>query len=400
MAEVFSVVALLIMFREALEAAIIVSVMLQMCDRLKLQHMKKLVWAGALSGCGIALIVGVIFIIIFYVAENSVFSGNGKTVFEGLLMLLASYLITVLGFAMLKIRGYEAKWENKLQRQAAAQAAAQTDTTANTKAGKWGIFILAFTTTIREGLEAVVFIAGVSASLPVSSIPIPAVVGIIMGVTVGVLLYYGGKTISDISWFIYIMTGFLFLIAAGLVGKAFMAFESIGWFGYFGFPESARPWQNQLLWDKSGSCSIDINKKWICGILYAIFGYQDQGTAIWLFAYVGYWLEVIFVLVFKFATGTLLVAGAKRGQLKKGPKTAPGMSHAGDSARTGDDGGIPKGKAVEPADFIVGHNTHTQTAKGGKPGFEEEAEGSGSSGSDTHTNPQRVQLTDLQQNRV
>ena len=53
-----------------------------------------------------------------------------------------------------------------------------------------------------------------------------------------------------------------------------MAFESIGWFGYFGFPESARPWQNQLLWDKSGSCSIDINQSWICGILYAIFGYQ------------------------------------------------------------------------------------------------------------------------------
>ena len=41
MADVFSVVALLIMFREALEAAIIVSVMLQMCDRLKLQSMKK-----------------------------------------------------------------------------------------------------------------------------------------------------------------------------------------------------------------------------------------------------------------------------------------------------------------------------------------------------------------------
>lgn len=61
---------------------------------------------------------------------------------------------------------------------------------------------------------------------------------------------------------------------AGLVGKAFMAFESIGWFGYFGFPESARPWQNQLLWDKSSSCSIDINQSWICGILYAIFGYQ------------------------------------------------------------------------------------------------------------------------------
>lgn len=76
--------------------------------------------------------MGIIFIIIFYVAQNSVFSGNGKTVFEGLLELIASFLITVLGFAMLKIKGYEAKWEHKLQRQAAAQAAAQTDRTVST----------------------------------------------------------------------------------------------------------------------------------------------------------------------------------------------------------------------------------------------------------------------------
>jgi len=46
MANIFSVVALLIMFREALEASLIISVMLQLCDRLKLQPMKKV---GALQ---------------------------------------------------------------------------------------------------------------------------------------------------------------------------------------------------------------------------------------------------------------------------------------------------------------------------------------------------------------
>jgi len=79
------------------------------------------VWIGALLGCGLALIIGIIFVIVFYVAQNSVFSGNGKIIFESALTLLASYLITLLGFAMLKIRGYEAKWESKLQHQAAAQ---------------------------------------------------------------------------------------------------------------------------------------------------------------------------------------------------------------------------------------------------------------------------------------
>ncbi len=42
MANIFSVVALLILFREALEASIIILLMLQLCDRLKLQPMKKI----------------------------------------------------------------------------------------------------------------------------------------------------------------------------------------------------------------------------------------------------------------------------------------------------------------------------------------------------------------------
>lgn len=41
MADVFSVVAMFILFREALEASIIISIMLQMCDRLKLKKSKR-----------------------------------------------------------------------------------------------------------------------------------------------------------------------------------------------------------------------------------------------------------------------------------------------------------------------------------------------------------------------
>ncbi|KAA6417637.1 MAG: iron permease FTR1 [Trebouxia sp. A1-2] len=300
MANIFSVVALLIMFREALEASIIISVMLQLCDRLKLQPMKKL----------------------------------------------------------------------------------------NAKSGKWGIWVLAFTTTLREGLEAVVFIAGVSAGLPVSSIPFPAVIGIIMGLTVGFILYWTGKKISDIAWFMYGMTGFLFLIAAGLVGRSFVGFESVGWFGYYGFPTSARPWQNQTLWNWSQKCNSNIQTNWECGILYAIFGYQDQGTAIWLFAYFGYWVEIFIVIAFKILSGTLLVAGVKKKQLRKPvlPKVADQVSSSPeDSSKVVS---VPKGKEVQPSDFIVGHDTVQQKGKG-KHMFEEQAEGSGSSGSSgSSSNPQ------------
>lgn len=63
-------------------------------------------------------------------------------------------------------------------------------------------------------------------------------------------------------------------LSAGLVGRAIVAFQSVGWFGYNNFPESARPWQNHILYDWSARCPINIQDNWACGILYAIVGYQ------------------------------------------------------------------------------------------------------------------------------
>ncbi|KAA6416631.1 MAG: high-affinity iron permease, partial [Trebouxia sp. A1-2] len=173
-----------------------------------------------------------------------------------------------------------------------------------------------------------------------------------------------------------------------LVGRSFVGFESVGWFGYYGFPTSARPWQNQTLWNWSQKCNSNIQTNWECGILYAIFGYQDQGTAIWLFAYFGYWVEIFIVIAFKILSGTLLVAGVKKKQLRKPvlPKVADQVSSSPeDSSKVVS---VPKGKEVQPSDFIVGHDTVQQKGKG-KHMFEEQAEGSGSSGSSgSSSNPQ------------
>lgn len=54
---------------------------------------------------------------------------------------------------------------------------------------KYAMFILPFITVLREGLEAVVFVAGVSFSTTASSIPLAVVVGLLAGIAVGYLLY-------------------------------------------------------------------------------------------------------------------------------------------------------------------------------------------------------------------
>ena len=54
---------------------------------------------------------------------------------------------------------------------------------------KYAMFILPFITVLREGLEAIVFIAGVSFSSPAASVPLPVVCGLLAGFTAGYILY-------------------------------------------------------------------------------------------------------------------------------------------------------------------------------------------------------------------
>ena len=77
------------------------------------------VWAGAIAGVVLAILVGVVFICLYYVAQQTAFQGDGKSIFEGVLVLVASFMLTFLAFAMLKIRGYEEKWQAKLEASAA-----------------------------------------------------------------------------------------------------------------------------------------------------------------------------------------------------------------------------------------------------------------------------------------
>ena len=62
-------------------------------------------------------------------------------------------------------------------------------TTGRSKMGKWALFTLPFVVVLREGLEAVVFVGGVSLGQSGTSIPIAAIVGIICGLTCGFVIY-------------------------------------------------------------------------------------------------------------------------------------------------------------------------------------------------------------------
>lgn len=90
-----------------------------------------------------------------------------------------------MGLAMLRISTLQKKWKIKIsqvmeERQAKGIAA---------KSRKYAMFVLPFITVLREGLEAVVFVGGVSLSEPATAFPLAVVVGIICGIVVGYFIY-------------------------------------------------------------------------------------------------------------------------------------------------------------------------------------------------------------------
>jgi hypothetical protein len=64
---------------------------------------------------------------------------------------------------------------------------------------KYALFILPAITVMREGLEAVVFLGGVSLGEAGTSIPIAAICGLLAGLLVGYLLYKSSSRLSKYS---------------------------------------------------------------------------------------------------------------------------------------------------------------------------------------------------------
>lgn len=334
-ADLFSVPAMFIMLRESIEACVVVALLLNMCNRLKLARMRKQVWWGAASGILVSVLLGVVFVAVFYLTKSKVMTGPSKAIFKGYINLIAVLLITMLSFAMLRFMNYEKKWASKLE-----EAAARIDVG---KANQWSVFFLAFTAVFREGVESVIFLAGVSTTSSWTAIPLAGIVGVLIGLAVGFALYYTGKQIKDIAWFFVLSCTLLFFIAAGLTSLAMVSWQSIGWFGTWS-PPTDRPWWNRTVWDTSSCCPTSNQ---FFALMTAMFGYLPKPTFVSLFSYFGYWAIVLFCVGVKLWRGTLTdatkgkgnaggveageVDGADDGDVKKA-KSAPSPPKDGDDS--------------------------------------------------------------------
>lgn len=111
----------------------------------------------------------------FYTTLSDLWA-KSEQIWEGVFSLLASIIIFFMGLAFLKMDRSRVKWRIKLSQAFdesihTATGDAEEDALAKRRArsGKWALFLLPFITLVREGLEAVVFVGGVSSPQTIAS---------------------------------------------------------------------------------------------------------------------------------------------------------------------------------------------------------------------------------------
>lgn len=147
------------------------------------------VWLGTSIGFLICLIIAGALIGVFYTVGKDSWQAH-EYYYEGAFSLFAAIIITIMGVALLRIGRMQEKWRVKLAKAMESPLKAKTGQSwLRRVTEKYAMFVLPFITILREGIEAIVFVAGVSFSAPASSIPLPVVVGLIAGSAVGYLIY-------------------------------------------------------------------------------------------------------------------------------------------------------------------------------------------------------------------
>lgn len=314
LANVFSVEIFFILFRETLEASVIISVILAFLkkglgngadgDRALYKRMVIQVWVGAALGIVICLAIGGAFIGVFYTLGRNIWA-SAEDLWEGIFSMVATIMITVMGIAMLRINKMKEKWRVKI-----AQALVDShENRANLKwykklnpatwTKKYAIAVLPFITTLREGIEAVVFIGGVSLGTSATAFPLAVICGILAGSIIGFVIYRGGNFMS-IQIFLIASTCFIYLIGAGLFSRAIWFFETYafsrktggdvaeGGSGPGSYKISSSVWHVNC-------CNPLTDNGWM--IFNALFGWQNSATYGSVLSYNLYWLMIMAIFL-------------------------------------------------------------------------------------------------------
>ena len=261
----------LITFRETLEAALVVGIVMGFLSRTGQKRLNSAVHLGIGAGISLSLLGAWLF--------NRLaggFEGRAEEIFEGLTMLVGAGLLTTMILWMMKHKPSTAQIEGKI---AAYSPSGQ----------RLAIFLLVFVSILREGIETVVFLGAARFIADDQSLA-AALMGIVCAIALGVGIFYGSLRVS-LKHFFLATTILLILFAAGLTAHGFHELQEAG----------VMPTLIAQVWDINPSLNDDgssplLHEKGAFGaILKGLFGYNGNPSLLEIICWLVYLGAVSFV---------------------------------------------------------------------------------------------------------
>jgi high-affinity iron transporter len=197
-----------ILFREALEAALVVGIVLGYLVRTGQNEYRKSVYLGLAAGVGASILGAIGFQLL-----AGGFSGRAEEIFEGITMLAGAILLTTLIVWVIRKSGQTAELERKVASRIGGTRRA-------------GLFLLIFFSVLREGIESVIFLGAARFASGENNL-IGAGLGLIAAIILGLLLFRGALRINLRSFFTATNV-LLILFAAGLVAGGVHELQEAG----------------------------------------------------------------------------------------------------------------------------------------------------------------------------
>ena len=258
------IASFVITFRETLEAALIVGIVLSYLNRTKNTSYNNVVYIGS----ALAIIASLFGAVVF----NSVaggFSGRAEEIFEGVTMLVGALLLTFMIIWMMRQKHLAGELEGRVA-------------TELTEAHRFGLFLLVFVAILREGIETVIFLQAASIVSEENNL-VAALSGILAAAILGYAMFIGSMKVN-LKRFFNATSVLLILFAAGLVAHGVHELQEA----------RVIPTVIEHLWDINPALNGDASfplmheKGYIGSVLKGLFGYNGNPSLIEVMNYVLY----------------------------------------------------------------------------------------------------------------
>jgi high-affinity iron transporter len=248
--------SLLIVFREVIEAGLIIGIVLAATSSVASRGL----WVGLGIASGIA---GACIVAGFAEQLAGLFQGSGQELFNAAILIVA---VLMLAWHNVWMAGHGKQMANEMRQMGAEVSLGQKTLTA--------LAVVVGVAVLREGSEVVLFLYGIAAQGGQSTTSLLAGggLGLLAGAAVSALMYFGLLTIPARRMF-SVTSGLITLLAAGMASQAVLFLQQGGYFEFM----TAPLWDTSWLLPESG----------ITGrMLHTLIGYTDAPNGAQLIVYI------------------------------------------------------------------------------------------------------------------